>query len=252
MSEPPFTRPEVKVPHWTRAQVWMVYAWVAFQNLYLSLIWAGSATSGVLLLIAWLQPAHHPRHIRNFSLGYFAALGLTFTLIFLFSYVIYYRYPDREIESRLRAVADSTGLQLDRRANALASDWIWTRFPSVSMDIQFTMGDWCWILTSARDPSKLLMVTHRARSSVVWRVYANYPEVALLALFWQVVPTDAAITDINAAELAALGLSVDRTADGVCLNARQVCRWRKGQFALDLITIGRVMSVLKLVGMRGP
>jgi hypothetical protein len=181
-------------------------------------------------------------------------LGLAFGLTFFLSYFFYYTGPERKIEARLRAVEASSGLKLTRRANGLAGSWIWTRFPSVSMEVQRHMGDRCWTLSSDRDSSKLMMVTHTSRSDVHGsssRDSTAQYEVAVVAFFQQVVPAGAALGEMKPSELAALGFKAEATEHGVCVSRIQVCHWRKGQSALDLITVERLMTLLRVIQMRG-
>lgn len=254
MSEPPVTTPKIKVPRWTRTDTLWIDAVTAFQDVYLSFGWAVGVVGAAILIASSLRPAHHPLRVRHLGAAPVAVLGLSFGLTFLFSYFFYYTGPERKIEARLRAVAASSGLRLTRRANGMAGTWIWTRFPSVSMQIQRHMGDRCWTLSSDRDSSKLVMVTHTSRSDVhrsgARHLNAQY-EVAVVAFFQQVAPAGAALGEMKPSELEALGFKAEPTEHGVCVSRLQFCHWRKGQSALDLITVERLLTLLRLMQMRG-
>jgi hypothetical protein len=253
MSELPVTPPEIKVPHWTRSTTLFSRFADAFETLYQSSIWStGATTAAFFATMGWSHPGRRWHHVGQLKTAYLAAYALTFVLTFLCSY-LYYTAPDRGIEARMREVAASMRLQLTRRANGVASDWIWTRFPSVSMDLQLRMGDHCWTLTSDRDPSGLVMVTHTARSNVHgWsRGGSSVREVAALAFFRQARPEDNALAETNTDALSVLGLKAVQTQHGVCVSVVQFCHWRKGKYALDLITVDRLASLLKVVHMSG-
>ena len=249
-----------------------LYAYWRFQEIYLSAIWAVGITAVPTFIYWWAQGQRHLPRSRALHHLEHEVIFCVFAFAFL---LVLYRYtrPDLHIWRRLQRVASLQGLTLRSQSNGAIVDWIWAgsddtelRLPAneqlddeaLTCPLPFgfdtahffpLLGNRCWILFSAADPSRLLFVTHTPKAVVAGivtgrgsRTIENVSVMYLGRSESDRIPLEPATHE----QLTSLGYKVLQTPDGLRVSKIRANGFGRGQAAMDQVKTDEVIELWHL------